>query len=225
MRRKLKLLFVYHFSDLSFSKGKKATTPRRGRSASRGRTQQQKSAPARSKSRGRPKSRSNSRNSKKTEQKPEPRQTRSRSISKSQPVPKTVAPVTMAPRTETPKVVPPPRSAVISPAPILPIPSSSVTQSEVIQNTPITKENGLEKKSESIISNLTLYTAVLIIFSLCLWSLTQLAEKGRTDILPGWWFTFKRDNEQNLPDPVSVAISSISVLVAKVSWKFLKNYQ
>merc|ERR1719347_2162107 len=195
------------------SKGKKATTPRRGRSASRGRTQQ-KSAPARSKSRGRPKSRSNSRNSKKTEPKPEPRQTRSRSISKPEPkqvTPKTVSPP-MAPR-ETPEVVPPP--AVISPAPILPIPSMASNQSEVIQ----------KKKSESIISNLTLYTAVLIIFSLCLWSLTNLAEKGRADILPGWWFTFKRDNEQNLPDPVSVAISSISVLVAKASWKFLKHYQ
>merc|ERR1712168_746011 len=195
------------------SKGKKATTPRRGRSASRGRTQQ-KSAPARSKSRGRPKSRSNSRNSKKTEPKPEPRQTRSRSISK--PEPTKVAP----------KAVPPP--AVISPAPILPIPSMASNQSEVIQNKPIREENDSvipEKKSESIISSLTLYTAVLIIFSLCLWSLTNLAEKGRADILPGWWFTFKRDNEQNLPDPVSVAISSISVLVAKASWKFLKHYQ
>ena len=138
-----------------------------------------------------------------------------------------VAPVTMAPRTETSKVVPPPRSAVnISLAPILPIPSSAVNQSDVIQNSqPIREENGLEKKSESIISNLTLYTAVLIIFSLCLWSLTNLAEQGRADILPSWWFTFKRDNEQNIPDPVSVAISSISVLVAKASWKFLKNYQ
>merc|ERR1719394_752052 len=182
------------------SKGKKATTPRRGRSASRGRTQQ-KSAPARSKSRGRPKSRSNSRNSKKTEPKPEPRRTRSRSISK--PEPKQV----------TPKTVSPPMAS---------------NQSEVIQNEPIREENGPvipEKKSESIISSLTLYTAVLIIFSLCLWSLTNLAEKGRADILPGWWFTFKRDNEQNLPDPVSVAISSISVLVAKASWKFLKHYQ
>ena len=184
--------------------------------------------PARSKSPSRQKSRSNSRNSKKTEQKPQPRQTRSRS--KRQVAPETmnpVVPVTMAPRTETPKVVPPPRSAVnISLAPILPIPSSAVNQSDVIQNSqPIREENGLEKKSESIISNLTLYTAVLIIFSLCLWSLTNLAEQGRADILPSWWFTFKRDNEQNIPDPVSVAISSISVLVAKASWKFLKNYQ
>merc|ERR1719410_2641096 len=203
------------------SKGKKATTPRRGRSASRGRTQQ-KSAPVRSKSRGRPKSRSNSRNSKKTEPKPQPRQTRSRSISKpeqKQVTPKTVSP-TMATR-ESPQ-------AVITPAPILPIPSMASNQSEVIQNEPIREENGPvipEKKSESIISSLTLYTAVLIIFSLCLWSLTNLAEKGRADVLPGWWFTFKRDNEQNLPDPVSVAISSISVLAAKASWKFLKHYQ
>merc|ERR1712126_688926 len=214
------------FKKTIMSKGKKATTPRRGRSASRGRTQQ-KSAPARSKSRGRPKSRSNSRNSKKTEPKPQPRQTRSRSISKPEPkqvTPKTVSPP-MAPR-ETPEVVPPP--AVISPAPILPILSMASNQSEVIQNEPIREENGPvipEKKSESIISSLTLYTAVLIIFSLCLWSLTNLAEKGRADILPGWWFTFKRDNEQNLPDPVSVAISSISVLVAKASWKLLKHYQ
>merc|ERR1711931_159612 len=191
------------------SKGKKATTPRRGRS----------------KSRGRPKSRSNSRNSKKTEPKPEPRQTRSRSISK--PEPTKVAPRTVSssmPPQETPEAVPPP--AVISPAPILPIPSMASNQSEVIQNKPIREENDSvipEKKSESIISSLTLYTAVLIIFSLCLWSLTNLAEKGRADILPGWWFTFKRDNEQNLPDPVSVAISSISVLVAKASWKFLKH--
>ena len=182
--------------------------------------------PARSKSRGRPKSRSNSRNSKKTEQKPQPRQTRSRSKQVAPETMTPVAPVTMAPRTETSKV-PPPRSAVnISLAPILPIPSSAVNQSDVIQNSqPIREENGLEKKSESIISNLTLYTAVLIIFSLCLWSLTNLAEQGRADILPSWWFTFKRDNEQNIPDPVSVAISSISVLVAKASWKFLKNYQ
>merc|ERR1712126_438860 len=214
------------FKKTIMSKGKKATTPRRGRSASRGRTQQ-KSAPARSKSRGRPKSRSNSRNSKKTEPKPQPRQTRSRSISKPKPkqvTPKTVSPP-MAPR-ETPEVVPPP--AVISPAPILPIPSMASNQSEVIQNEPIREENGPvipEKKSESIISSLTLYTAVLIVFSLCLWSLTNLTEKGRVDILPGWWFTFKRDNEQNLPDPVSVAISSISVLVAKASWKLLKHYQ
>ena len=127
---------------------------------------------------------------------------------------------------ESSEAVPPP--AVISPAPILPIPSMASNQSEVIQNEPIREENGPvipEKKSESIISSLTLYTAVLIIFSLCLWSLTNLAEKGRADILPGWWFTFKRDNEQNLPDPVSVAISSISVLAAKASWKFLKHYQ
>merc|ERR1712147_183039 len=217
------------FKKTIMSKGKKATTPRRGRSASCDRTQQ-KSVPARSKSRGRPKSRSKSRNSKKNEPKPEPRQTRSRSISKPQPTqvaPKTITPAIMTPR-ETPKVVPSPTPAVIAPVPILPIPSSAVNQSEVIQNKPVSEENSpviLEKKSESSINSLTLYTAVLIIFSICLWSLTKLAEKGRTDILPSWWFTFKRDNEQNLPDPVSVAISSISVLVAKASWKLLKHYQ
>ena len=208
---------------------KKEVTPRRGRSASRGRTQQ-KSEATRSKLRGLSKSRSDSRNSKKIEPPSEPRQTRSRSrsIHKSKPTQmtsETVSPLIM-PQRETPEVVP---------SPTVPIPSGAAYQSEVIQNEPIREENGpekLEKKSESSINGLTLYNilqlrsiTVLIIFSLCLWSLTKLAEKGRTDILPSWWFTFKRDNEQNLPDPVSVAISSISVLVAKASWKLLKHYQ
>merc|ERR1719481_1423557 len=203
------------------SKGKKATTPRRGRSASRGRTQQ-KSAPARSKSRGRPKSRSNSRNSKKTEPKPEPRQTRSRSISKPK---QTGSKAQRKPVRETAKVVPPPRTAVlITPAPILPNPSAlnpePTGQSEVIQNEPIRNEPlihtapVIEKKSITpIISNLTLYTAVLIIFTVCLWSLTNLIDKGRADKLPDWLFTFG-ENDRNIPDPVSVLISSISVFVA-----------
>merc|ERR1712183_76024 len=200
----------------------------------------QNSKPRGRQTRSKSRSVSRPRNAKKTEPKtpkPEPRQTRSRSVAaKPQPVVPVEVPQKTMPEARTiPTVVPAPRPAVISPVPIqlpiLPIPSAfhpdSSNQSEIIQDEPSTSEPlitpVIEKKPETIISNLTLYTAVLIIFSLCLWSLTNLAERGRGDMLPSWWFTFKRDNEHNLPDPVSVAISSISVLVAKASWNILKK--